>query len=298
MIPLTLLQRRIYVLVCDITVRGKTIVTAFLGLVDTVHATGEAMFNGLKDCLASFGHDFKDCIGFASDSVSAMVREWNSVWSRVKEVSPNCVLIKCILHSLELCVQHAFKKMPSNVGFMFKEILKWFSNSVIRREDFKDLIIVIDPNKEEGGKSLPFQKLSTRWLVRGKVLFNILGNWEELKAYFSLVAPSCSSDSRYKAGTILNMLKDDINFLYFHSLTPVVGEFERVNAFFQATDVDPDVCLKDLCLYHNSLHNRVYSRNGELLPLSGVDYGVKFIQESNSYLARAQNKEVAKEKVN
>jgi hypothetical protein len=33
---------------------------------------------------------------------------------------------------------------------------------------------------------LPFEKPSfTRWLMRGKVMFNMLINWEELKAYFT-----------------------------------------------------------------------------------------------------------------
>ena len=278
--------------------KERTVMTAFLELVEIVHATGESMFNALNDSLSKVGLDFKDCIGFGSDGVSAMVGEWNSVWSRVREVSPHCVLIKCICHSLALCVQHAFEKMPSNLGFMLKEIPKWFSNSVIRREDFKDLIKVMDPNEEEHGKSLPFEKLSaTRWLVRGKVLYKILVNWEELKAYFSVTEPSCSSAVRYKARTILNMLKDDINFLYFHFLTPVVSEFERVNAFFQATNGDPDVCLKELCLYYTSLHNRVYNEKKELLPTDKVDFGVKFIQESSNFVGRSENKDAAKEKL-
>jgi uncharacterized membrane protein YbaN (DUF454 family) len=40
--------------------------------------------------------------------------------------------------------------------------------------------------KPQRTSSLPFEKPSfTRWLVRGKVMFNILINWEELKAYFT-----------------------------------------------------------------------------------------------------------------
>ena len=76
--------------------KEKTIITAFLDLVEIVHATSEAMFDVLKECLVPFGLDFKDCIGFSSDGVSAMVGEMNSVSFRIKQVSPNCVLIKCI----------------------------------------------------------------------------------------------------------------------------------------------------------------------------------------------------------
>lgn len=62
-------------------------------------------------------------------------------------------------------------------------------------------------------------------------------------------------------------------------------------------DVDPKMCLKELCLYYNSLHNRVYDRNGEHLQLARVDYRAKFTQESKSYVDRSQNKEETKGKV-
>lgn len=136
--------------------KEKTIITAFLDLVEIVHATSEAMFDVLKECLVPFGLDFKDCIGFSSDSVSAMVGEMNSVSFRIKQVSPNCVLIKCICHFFALCVQHAFKTMPSNLGFLLKEIPEWFSNSVIRRENFKHFIRRMNLNEEVGRKPMPF----------------------------------------------------------------------------------------------------------------------------------------------
>ena len=47
------------------------------------------------------------------------------------------------------------------------------------------------------------------------------------------------SSARYKAKLIGKMLKDDINKLYSHFVSPIVNEFERVNAFFQATQIDP-----------------------------------------------------------
>lgn len=53
------------------------------------------------------------------------------------------------------------------------------------REGYNSLFKLMDPNEEGKGTSLPFQQAaSSRWLVRGKVLHNILMNSEELKAYF------------------------------------------------------------------------------------------------------------------
>ena len=65
-------------------------------------------------------------------------------------------------------------------------------------------------------------------------MFNILMNWEELKAYFNSVelAPA-NFDSKYKARVIKEMLLDQKIYLYFHFATPCVQEFERLNALFQ-----------------------------------------------------------------
>ncbi|KAK6168647.1 hypothetical protein SNE40_019839 [Patella caerulea] len=153
----------------------KNIVTAFVGLVDVVEATGQALFDALRLELETVGLDLSNCVGFASDGASAMVGQHNSVWSRIRTVSPNCILMKCdVCHSLALCVEHAFEKMPSNLGFILKEIPKWFSKSIIKKEAYKALVQVMDLNREHV-RDLPFQKISaTRWLVRGKVIYNIL----------------------------------------------------------------------------------------------------------------------------
>lgn len=262
------------------------IATEFGGLVPVVGGTGSDIFLALNTLLEKIGLTLSDCVGFASDGASSMTREHNSVWSRVRQQSPYCQLNKCVCHSLSLCVEKAFDKLPSSLGYLLHEIPKWFSKSIIRREKYKELFLVMDPNEERRGTPLPFQKLSnTRWLVRGKVLYNILVNWEELQAYFAVALPVADASCRYKAREILNMLKDPFNKLYFHFVTPVVTEFERVNAHFQATDGDPQELLRELVLHHKSLQDRVVDRMGRALPRHKVDYGAKFTQELNAFLS-------------
>ena len=105
--------------------------TAFAGLVDVVEATGKAVFEALKLELETVA-----CVGFASDGASAMVGQlpYNSVWSRIRAVSPNCILMKFVCLPLALCAEHGFEKMPSNLGFLLKEIPMWFSKSIIKKE--------------------------------------------------------------------------------------------------------------------------------------------------------------------
>ena len=278
---------------------SATIETAYVDMVEVVDATGESLFQAMKSALENIGLNIEQCFGFASDGASTMMGERNSVWSRMQAASPNCTKMKCICHSLALCTQHAFEKLPSNLGFHLKEIPKWFSKSVTRRESFKQLLSVMDPNEEGAAKPLPFQKMSaTRWLVRGKVIYNILVNWEEIKAYFMVEEPSMKSDMRYKARMILSMLNDQINYLYFHFLSPVVTEFERVNAFFQSTNADPEEMVQLLFRLHQSLRDRIHEfRSNNLLPTSRIDFGVKFLMEMKKYSADQGDSELAKANV-
>eukprot|EP00112_Aurelia_sp_Birch-Aquarium-sp1_P021948 Seg6031.2 transcript_id=Seg6031.2/GoldUCD/mRNA.D3Y31 product="SCAN domain-containing protein 3" pseudo=true protein_id=Seg6031.2/GoldUCD/D3Y31 len=274
--------------------KEKKIETAFVDLIQVVEARGEDLFVAMKNCIEGIGLKLEDCVGYGSDGASVMVGEHNSVWSRIVAVAPNCLQVKCICHSLALCVQHSFDKLPSSLGFLLAEIPKWFSKSTLRREAFKRLFSVMNPSGEQKGIASPFERYSkTRWLVRGKVIFNCLMNWEELKAYYMSALPTCTQDARYKARSILEMLNEPIIHLYFHFVSPLVTEFERVNAFFQATDADPEEMHQELTAHSKSLRGRVFDDFGHPVPLQAVDFGGKFEEEVKKYFAAHQDKTLA-----
>ena len=149
-------------------------------MIPITETTGEKIFSFIESEITACGQAFSNCIGFASDGASNMVGCNNSVWSRMKQASPSCVQLKCICHSLALCIQHAKSKLPSNIGFLLSEVPKWFSKSILRRDDYKQLFRVMNPSTDfetTRFAPLPFEKPSaTRWLVRGKVLYNLLAN--------------------------------------------------------------------------------------------------------------------------
>lgn len=265
--------------------KEKRIVTELVGLFPVSDATGEALFNVIKTAVTDLDLELGNCTGFASDGASVMTGVKNSVWTRIQQESPDCVQVKCICHSLALCVQHAFEKLPSSLGFLVSEIPKWFSKSTIRRAAYTHLFSIMDPNEDRKGTSLPFQQASlTRWLVRGKIMYNILMNWEELKAYFMCAEQASGADARYKARILSDMLNDPVNYWYFHCVTPVVMEFERVNSYFQATDADPHSMESELAQHHQSLRARVFSPDGSELPISEVDFGARFAKEVERYM--------------
>nr|XP_047135546.1 uncharacterized protein LOC124812691 [Hydra vulgaris] len=206
----------------------KSVIDDFLGLASVISTTGADFFAVLETKLTSVGLSLKNCIGYSSDGASNVIGFHNSVWSRVRAVSPNCILMRCTCHSLNLIVQHSFELMPSSVGFLLSEIPSFFSKSSIRREEFKVLFQTMDPSNERMGTPSPFQKY-----------------WE---------------------------------------MSLQFDEFERLNAFFQSTNVDPEKLVSELNLHYKSLKQRVLDNQGVQLPLKRVDFGAKFLSDCQKYI--------------
>ena len=135
----------------------------------------------------------------------------------------------------------------------------------------------------------PFQKLSaTRWLVRGKVMNNILMNWHELHGYFLTVEQALryQPDVKCKAMLIKEMLGDNLNYLLLHFATPIVQEFEKINALFQSDKADPHELNQQLELHYKSLRSRLFTLDGKKKSLDDVDFGCKFLYECTNYKAK------------
>jgi hypothetical protein len=96
------------------------------------------------------------------------------------------------------------------------------------------------------------------WLVHGMVMFNILMNWEELKAYFTSTELAQSQfDTKFRA-RLLKEMSDNKHYLFFEFATPVVQEFERLNSLFQQTKADTHELYQQIFLHQKSLLNRRY----------------------------------------
>jgi hypothetical protein len=307
--------------------------TAFLGLFPVVRATGEALFSTIKEAVNGIGLELSNCVGLGCDGANNMVGEENSVWSRMRDAAPHCLLFKCVCHSLALCVQKAFNKMPSSLGFLLSEVAAWFNKSTLRREQYKAMCreeqhihlfdnMDVDEDEDEpeevaptagtSGESsatatatvtsgatatanastgditagrdrgrttvpMPFTKASmTRWLVRGKLIKNLLLNWSMLKSYYGVVAQVAEQKIKHKAKVLHEILSDGINFLYMTFLSPIVKEFDQANIFFQSSHADPEAMVMELGLLHRSLRSRIKDNQGNNLALSVVDFGASF----------------------
>ena len=281
-------EKDLAIIIRYFSVKHGKVMDSLLDIVTLSSASGESIFNSIKEVLNSYNLQFTTCVGFGCDGASTMIGQHNSVWSRIRETNPNCILMKCICHSLALCVQHGFDKLPSHMGYLLQEIPAWFSQSRIRRDEFQALFHEINDETQSSYNEMPFLKFScTRWLSRGKVIFSIHKNWNTLEMYFASIAndpQKLSPAQRYKARELLKMLQDRVNHLYITFALPIVTEFERVNAFFQSNKADPDKVVAELNLHFLSIKSRVYDSHGNPKALSLVDFGAKFLSECNAFL--------------
>lgn len=176
------------------------------------------------------------------------------------------------------------------LGFYCLKFLPGFLKVQYDRMPVNHFFSVMDANSERKGTPLPFVKMSTtRWLVRGNVLNNLLLNWEELKAYFASAEQIGGADARYKARMIRSMPFDNVNYLYMTFLAPIVSEFDRVNSTFQAPKADPQYLINELTLHYRSLYNREYDSDRNCLPLESVDFGCKFLADAAHFSTASDN---------
>ena len=99
---------------------------------------------------------------------------------------------------------------------------------------------------------------------------------------------SGSQDVRYKARLLSEMLNDPTNKLYFIFATPIVTEFERINAKFQSTNENPQKLLSELKMLYDGLKFRVIDPCGNRLPLAQVQYGARFNKELANHEKRPE----------
>lgn len=69
----------------------------------------------------------------------------------------------------------------------------------------------------------------------------------------------------------------------------IVKEFEQVNAFFQATNADPEKMVKELDLHYRSLRQRLFYVQGQTLAMSLVEFGAHFQSEALRCVHESKN---------
>nr|XP_047133017.1 uncharacterized protein LOC124811456 [Hydra vulgaris] len=165
------------------------------------------------------------------------------------------------------------------------EVPRFFNESILRQNEYEKLFELMNPNNKRVETPSLFQKFSaTGWLVRGKCFYNLLVNWQELKAFFICAEMNANSEVRYKISSISKMFQDSTLYLYVVLLTPVIQEFERRNSLFQGSNVNPEDLINELNMHLKSLKQLVFDTKGFVIPLQCVDFGAKLSSECQIYI--------------
>lgn len=112
--------------------------------------------------------DICSCTGFSSDGANNVCGVNNSVLSTLGEKVSNVIFVKCTCHSLALCCEHAFKKLPANLDYLLSEIARWFKLSSLRKEQFKEIFHVMNSDYIQPTRFITLS--NTRRLVKGKCI--------------------------------------------------------------------------------------------------------------------------------
>lgn len=153
--------------------------TKFLCMVDLTGETAQDLFNSLNNALTARNLDLANLIGFAADTTNVMFGERNSVVSKIREVNPNCVFVKCICHSTNLSVSYACKKLPRSIELFVKDVYAYFSHSSQRQREFADF-----QNFTDTPTHRMLRHYDIRWLSLYQCIHRIVEQWTALKLFF------------------------------------------------------------------------------------------------------------------
>lgn len=157
--------------------------TAFLGLIPISDASSSGLFLHLKAFLDDVGLDLANCVGVGTDGASVMCGKHNSLFTRMKEVNPRLVLVKCLCHSLHLVCNEAVDVLPTHMDYLVRETFNWFAHSPKRQQMYKAIYAAI--NSGQSPKKLVGLS-ATRWLSIAGALQLIVDQWLELKTHFEV----------------------------------------------------------------------------------------------------------------
>ncbi|XP_051798030.1 uncharacterized protein LOC127531856 [Acanthochromis polyacanthus] len=279
--------KQLCVVIRYFSVKRNKIVSTFLGMINLDGETAEAIASTLTSFLQSVGLDMKKCMGLGTDGCSVMVGKRNSVYTHLLQKNPNLQLLKCVCHSIQLCVSKAVETLPRNLEYLVSHSHNWFSHSALRRREYAKIYSLINP----GEVPLILTQMSgTRWLSIHDCCSRILQQWDELKLHFQ---QSKDQQRCYDAEILHQMYSDPMNKLYLLFLMPFLQEFNRINKLFQQDRGNPFKMLECLLLFFRSLISRVvrpdkiptsdeqllainFTDQTVLLPVGAICFGLTF----------------------
>ena len=165
-------------------------------------ATAEAIFQKMNDFFEREGLDWSKCRAVTTDGAAAMQGSHTGVVKRIKQVSPKCVGIHCILHREAL----ALKKLKLNasevngqeneLSDVLREVVE-IVNSIRKSAKQQRIFSKLCKELNASSKKLILHS-EVRWLSQGKVLSRVF----ELRAEIETFCNECRNPRASKFSNI------------------------------------------------------------------------------------------------
>lgn len=136
-----------YLAVCIRYFNGNAVTTDFLGLIEIERATAQVLFESLQMYFQKIGLPIQNMLALGTDGGQNLCGKNNSVYTLLKKDNKHLCLLKCICHAIHLCVSKASMELPSCLDFLAHEIYNWFSNSPLRKIEYRRLYDLININE-------------------------------------------------------------------------------------------------------------------------------------------------------
>ena len=135
-----------------INMQDSSITTRFLSL-ERIHGhpNAENIFQGIMQVIGSAGLNLPlhKLVGFTCDGASVMISSNQGVLGKLRrEMNPKLFSIHCPPHRMILASKAAQKELPDFVEKLVGDVLFYFRDSPTRRDQFKSLMELTDPDHE------------------------------------------------------------------------------------------------------------------------------------------------------
>ena len=150
-------------------------------------ATANAIFEKLVDYLKEKGLSWENCKSVTTDGAAAMTGSINGVVKKIKERSPKCVSIHCILHREALVAKKMKRGDHGESDTTFAKVLQEVVGIVnlVRSHSKKCRIFAKLCEEMDASFTKLLLHAEVRWLSRGKVLSRIFLLKNEMGAFLT-----------------------------------------------------------------------------------------------------------------
>ncbi|OAF71367.1 hypothetical protein A3Q56_00859 [Intoshia linei] len=160
-------DKHMYFVVRYFSKRHNTIVSRFIGLVKVDRTDAQTLYNVVLKFFSDISINIKLCSAIGTYGTNNLCGTHNSLYSKLKTLIPNIILVKCISHSLHLACSYAFHILLDSIDILIRDTYSFLSKSPLRLEEYRNLYKIIN-NERSPPKFIPIS--ATRWLEVGPCL--------------------------------------------------------------------------------------------------------------------------------